>query len=87
MKLCKKGNMLKERLHSIAWINNLESTDLTESIKMILAKKLELELLVEFNFMISTQELIQILNRVSVRNHLQRRYEIIVSSELADCTN
>jgi hypothetical protein len=79
--------MIKERLFDIAYINNLDSNDLLESIKMIVKKNLELELLVEFHFMISTEELIQILNRVSLRNHLQRRYEIIVNSELADCKN
>jgi hypothetical protein len=79
--------MIKERLFDIAYLNNLDSNDLLESIKMIVKKNLELELLVEFNFMISTDELIEILNRVSVRNHLQRRYEIIVNSELADCKN
>jgi hypothetical protein len=87
MKLCNKSSMIKERLFDIAYLNNLDSNDLLESIKMIVKKNLELELLVEFNFMISTDELIEILNRVSVRNHLQRRYEIIVNSELADCKN
>lgn len=82
MKLCKTGTMLKDRLFDIAYINNLESKDLVETIKMILSKDLELELLYEFNFERNASDLLQALNRVSLRNHLQRRYELIVESEL-----
>lgn len=85
MKLCRKGNMLKERLYDISYINNLESDDLVETIKMIVEKGLELELLHEFNFEVSPKDLLQLLNRVSIKNHLQRRYKNIVQSELIEC--
>lgn len=85
MKLCRKGTMLKERLYDISYINNLESDDLVETIKMILRKNLELELLHEFNFEVSPNDLLQLLNRVSIKNHLQRRYKNIVQSELSEC--
>jgi len=85
MKLCKKSQLLKQGLYSIAYINNLDSKDLRESIKMIVKKDLELELLIEFNFYIGIDEMLKMLDRVSLYNHLQRRYEIIVSSELVEC--
>ncbi len=87
MKLCNKSTMIKERLYDIAYINNLDSTNLLDSVDMIVKKGLELELLVEFNFMLNPTDIKKLLSRVSLRNHLQRRYEIIVNSELADCKN
>ena len=84
MKLCKKGKMLENRLYSIAYINNLESDNLVDSIKMILKKGLELELLVEFNFEVSPEELINMLKRVSLMNYMQRRFQYVVQSELVE---
>lgn len=84
MKLCKKGKMLENRLYSIAYINNLESENLVDSIKMILKKGLELELLVEFNFEVTPEELINMLKRVSLMNYMQRRFQYVVQSELVE---
>lgn len=84
MKLCKYGNMLNERLFEIAYINNLDSDDIVESIKMIINKNYELELLAEFNFEICPEDILKLLDRVSLRNHLQRRYNLIVKKELSE---
>lgn len=84
-KLSKKETMLKERLYDISYINNLESDDLVETINMIVKKGLELELLHEFNFEVTPNDLLQLLSRVSLKNHLQRRYKNIVQSELLEC--
>jgi hypothetical protein len=82
MKLTKKEEMVKSRLWDIAYINNLDSTDIKESVNQIVEKGLELELLVEFNFLIDIEELKNMLNRVAFYNHIQRRYQLGVEMEL-----
>ena len=76
--------MLEDRLYSIAYINNLDSDNLVNSIEMIIKKDLTLELLVEFDFMISPEGLLDMLKRVSLMNYMQRRFQYIVHSELAE---
>ncbi len=82
MKLTKKEEMVKSRLWDIAYINNLDSTDIKESVNQIVEKGLELELLLEFNFLIDIEELKNMLNRVAFYNHIQRRYQLEVEMEL-----
>jgi hypothetical protein len=82
MKLTKKEEMVKSRLWDIAYINNLDSTDIKESVNQIVEKGLELELLVEFNFLIDIEELKNMLNRIAFYNHIQRRYQLEVEMEL-----
>jgi hypothetical protein len=80
MKLNKQEELIKQSLFNICWINNLESNDIIETIKMIKEKGYEDELIHEIN--IDCDETIKLLNRISLRNHIQRRYEVIVDNEL-----
>jgi hypothetical protein len=79
MKLNKIEEVIKERLYDISWINNLESDNLVETIKMIKEKGFESELKHEIN--IGCDETLVLLDRISFRNHLQRRYKVIVETE------
>ena len=81
LKLSQPEQIVKDHLLEIAYINNLDSDNLLESIQMILDKGLESELIHETFF--TCNKCIDLVNRrLSFRNHCQRRFEKIVRSEI-----
>lgn len=75
---------LRDHLYDIAYINNLDSDNLVESLQMILDKGLEGELVHEIH-LTANKCIAMLKNRMAFRNHCQRRYGKIVRHELADC--
>jgi len=81
LKLSQPEQIVKDHLFEIAYINNLDSENLLESLQMILDKGLESELIHETYF--TCNKCIDLVkNRLSFRNHCQRRFEKIVRSEI-----
>lgn len=86
MKLSQMEQNLIWKLMDIAWINNLDSTNLVESLEMIKDKGLDNEVLYETNM--TTDRCIDMLkSRMAFHNHCQRRYKKIVEYHLAECKN
>lgn len=81
LKLSQPEQIVKDHLLEIAYINNLDSDNLLESLQMILDKGLESELIHETD--LTCNKCIDLVKyRLSFRNHCQRRFEKIVRSEI-----
>jgi hypothetical protein len=86
MQLSQMEQVLIWKLMDIAWINNLESTSLIESLEMIKDKGLDNEVIYEVK-MTPDRCLDMLKSRMAFRNHCQRRFKKIVEYHLAECNN
>ena len=83
MKHSKQQKNILESLFDIAWINNLESSNFIDSIKMIKQKGYEKELVHEVEM--SCDILIEMLESdITFNNTCQTIYEYIVNEELKE---